>query len=213
MQVGSHDPSLIRPAGDARRTGAVGCGILLLARDRRSQAASASTAARCGVGRNPSLTPPLSIPEAGRACAPPSPEVFVHPIPRLVPLDQLKPHPRNARTHSRKQIRAIADSIAAFGFTNPVLTDENLTLLAGHRRLEAARLLGLAEVPAIVLEGLSEARKRALLLADNKLAQRAGWDRERLALELPELAELLVEDGLEIAITGFEPVEIDQIAA
>jgi len=135
----------------------------------------------------------------------------MHRVPRLVALDQIKPHPRNARTHSRKQVRAIADSIETFGFTTPVLVDEGLMLLAGHGRLEAARLLGLAEVPAIELQGLSEAKKRALLLADNKLAEKAGWDRGRLALELPELASILIEEGLDIAITGFEPVEIDQI--
>ncbi|MBA3519249.1 MAG: ParB N-terminal domain-containing protein [Rhizobiales bacterium] len=135
----------------------------------------------------------------------------MHRVPRMVAVDQLTPNPRNARTHSRKQVRMIADSIQAFGFTAPILMDEKGVLLAGHGRLEAARLLGLSEVPAVELSGLSEAKKRALLLADNKLAEKAGWDRERLALELPELRELLVEEGLEILVTGFEPVEIDQI--
>ena len=124
----------------------------------------------------------------------------------------LKPNPRNARTHSKKQIRQIADSILAFGFAVPLVVDENNTILLGHGRLEAANVLGLGEVPVIVLEGLSEAKKRALLLADNKIAENAGWDRKRLAIELPELAELLIEEGLDISITGFEPVEIDQIA-
>ena len=105
-------------------------------------------------------------------------------------LDHIKPHPRNARTHSKKQIRQIADSIHAVGFASPVLIDEQGVLLAGHGRLEAAKLLGLKTIPAIVVAGLSEARKRALLLADNRIAQSAGWDRERLASELSSLPEL-----------------------
>ena len=113
----------------------------------------------------------------------------MHEIKRVSP-DALKPNPRNAHTHSKGQIRQIADSIVAFGFTVPILVDENLLTLAGHGRLEAAKLLGLSMVPVIVLEGLSEAKKRALLLADNKIPANAGWDRERLAIELPELAEL-----------------------
>jgi DNA modification methylase len=125
----------------------------------------------------------------------------------------LKPNPRNARTHSKKQIRQIADSIGTYGFTVPVLIDENAILIAGHGRLEAAKLLGLKSIPAIVVKGLSEAKKRALLLADNKIAENAGWDRERLAIELPELAELLIDEDLDISITGFEPVEIDQLAS
>ena len=136
----------------------------------------------------------------------------MHEIKRVSP-NALKPNPRNARTHSKKQIRQIADSIVAFGFTVPLLIDENPIIIAGHGRLEAAKLVGLNEVPAIVLEGLSEAKKRALLLADNKIADNAGWDRERLAIELPELAELLIDEDLDISITGFEPVEIDQIAS
>jgi DNA modification methylase len=132
---------------------------------------------------------------------------------QLVSIDRLKTNPRNARTHSKKQIRQIANSIAAYGFTMPVMIDENAMLIAGHGRLEAAKLLGLSQVPAIVLDGLSEAKKRALLLADNKVAENAGWDRERLAIELPELTEILVEEGLDISITGFEAVEIDQIVS
>ena len=124
----------------------------------------------------------------------------------------LKPNPRNARTHSKKQIREIADSILAFGFVVPLVADENNTILLGHGRLAAATNLGLSEVPVIVLGGLSEAKKRALLLADNKITENAGWDRKRLSIELPELAELLIEEGLDISITGFQPVEIDQIA-
>jgi DNA modification methylase len=125
--------------------------------------------------------------------------------------DALKPNPRNARTHSKKQIRQIADSIDVYGFVVPVLIDENGMILTGHGRLEAAKLRGLSKVPVIVLKGLSEAKKRALLLADNKIAENAGWDRKLLAVELPELAELLIAEDLDISITGFEAVEIDQI--
>jgi hypothetical protein len=132
-------------------------------------------------------------------------------VQRMVALDQIKPNPRNARTHSKKQIRQIADSIRAVGFAAPVLIDEDGMLLAGHGRLEAAKLLGQDAIPAIVLEGLSAAKKRALLLADNKIAENAGWNREQLAIELPELSELLVAEGLDISLTGFEPVEIDRL--
>jgi DNA modification methylase len=134
------------------------------------------------------------------------------PVIRLVSPNELRPNPRNARTHSKKQIRQIANSIVAYGFTVPLLIDENAILIAGHGRLEAAKLLDLKKIPAIVLEGLSEAKKRALLLADNKIADNAGWDRERLAIELPELTELLIDENLDISLTGFEPVEIDQLA-
>jgi ParB-like chromosome segregation protein Spo0J len=132
---------------------------------------------------------------------------------QLISLQALKPNSRNTHTHSKKQIRQIADSVTAFGFTVPLLIDEQAMIIAGHGRFEAAKLLGLSEVPALVVEGLSEAKKRALLLADNKIAQNAGWDRERLAIELPELAELLIDEALDISITGFEPVEIDQIVS
>ena len=125
----------------------------------------------------------------------------------------LKPNARNARTHSKKQIRQIADSIATFGFLVPVLVDESHSIIAGHGRHAAAKLLGLEQVPVVEVRGLPEAKRRALAIADNKIAENAGWDRELLAAELPELAELLVVEGLDIAITGFAPVEIDQLTA
>ena len=129
----------------------------------------------------------------------------------LVALDAIKPNPRNARTHSKKQIRQIADSIGDFGFLVPVLIDETSTTLGGHGRILAAKLRGLEKIPVIRVQGLSEAQKRALLLADNKIAENAGWDRERLAIELPELNELLLKEGLDISITGFESAEIDRL--
>jgi ParB-like chromosome segregation protein Spo0J len=118
-------------------------------------------------------------------------------------------NPHNAGTHSKQQILQIASSIREFGFVVPVVVDDTGTVIAGHGRVEARSIFGLATIPVISLHGLSPSRKRALALADNKIAQNAGWDRERLAIELSELSELLIEDGLDISITGFEPVEID----
>jgi DNA modification methylase len=130
---------------------------------------------------------------------------------QTMPLDQIKPNPTNPKMHSGKQIRQIANSIVAFGFTNPLLVDEHCELIAGHGRYQAARLLGFTTVPVIIVAGLSRAKRRALAIADNKIAENSGWDRERLALEIPELTELLSVEGLDISILGFEPVEIDQL--
>jgi len=124
-------------------------------------------------------------------------------------IQALKPYQRNARTHSRRQIRQIADSIQAFGFTNPVLTSNSNMIVAGHGRVEAAKLLGMASVPTIRLENLSEDQIRAYILADNKLAEKAGWDTSILAIELQHLSS--VDIGFEVTITGFEVPEIDLI--
>ncbi len=121
----------------------------------------------------------------------------------------LKPARRNARTHSRKQIRQIAASIERFGFTNPVLIDERAVLLAGHGRVEAAKLLGLTTVPCMRFENMSDADKRAYALADNKLALNAGWDEELLAMELQELSD--ADLGFDVGITGFSIAEIDRL--
>lgn len=123
----------------------------------------------------------------------------------------LKTNPRNARTHSRKQIDQIATSITRFGWTYPILVDESLVTLAGHGRLLAARQLGLDKIPVIVLGGLSDTEKRALMLADNKIAANAGWDRKILAKELGELSDLLPEINLDIEITGFSAAEIEPL--
>ena len=123
----------------------------------------------------------------------------------------LKPARRNARTHSKAQIHQIADSIERFGFTNPILIDAEGRVLAGHGRLAAARQLGMEHVPTLCLAHLSEAERRAYVLTDNKLAEKAGWDRELLALELGELGGLLEIEGLDLAITGFETAEIDTL--
>jgi ParB-like chromosome segregation protein Spo0J len=105
-------------------------------------------------------------------------------------IDQLKPYSRNARTHSKHQIRQIAESIRTFGFTNPVLVDSSNRIVAGHGRVEAAKLLGMNQVPTIRLESLSEDQIRAYVIADNKLAENAGWDSSILAIELQHLLTL-----------------------
>ena len=124
-------------------------------------------------------------------------------------LASLVPDPRNARTHPRRQIEQIIASIRAFGFTNPVLADPEGNIIAGHGRLRAARQMGLSQVPVIELAGLSEAEKKALRLADNKIALNAGWDLEILKLELAELS--LPEIDIDLGLTGFSPGEIDVV--
>ena len=124
-----------------------------------------------------------------------------------VAVETLRPYPRNARTHSHKQIRQIAKSIQKFGFCNPVLIDDQGQIIAGHGRVEAAKLLGLTEVPTVKLAHLGEVEKRAYILADNRLAEKAGWDREILAIELQGLVEL----HFEVELTGFETAEVDLI--
>jgi len=101
-----------------------------------------------------------------------------------VSIDALVPYSRNARTHSKKQIKQIADSIIEFGFTNPILVDESNNVLASHGRLAAARHLGWKEVPTFCITHLSEKQKRAYIVADNRIAENAGWDKEILAIEL-----------------------------
>jgi ParB-like nuclease domain len=130
-----------------------------------------------------------------------------------VPIGQPRPNLRNARMHSRKQIRGIAASIKKFGFLNPVLVDDADIVLAGHGRLEAARLEGLTHVPIIRFDHLTAAQKRAYLIADNKIAEQAGWDREILAIELGELIDLLPAEGFDVSLTGFEAPEIDLLLA
>lgn len=119
----------------------------------------------------------------------------------------LRPFKRNARTHSRKQISQIAESIQAFGFTNPVLIDNDRTVLAGHGRLEAAKLLKIEKVPCVQLSDMTPAQKRAYVIADNKLALNAGWDEEILVSELQDL--LQIDADFDIQLTGFSTAEID----
>jgi len=128
-----------------------------------------------------------------------------------LPVSAIRLNLRNARTHSKAQTKAIAESIRSYGFTNPLLIDEQGVILAGHGRLAAAKLLKLDEVPTIKIGHLSDAEKRAYVLADNALAERAGWDRDMLAVELGELSVLLPENGLSVELTGFEVPVIDSI--
>jgi DNA modification methylase len=122
---------------------------------------------------------------------------------------KLRPNKRNARTHSKKQIEQIVNSIRRFGWTYPILVDELGNILCGVGRWLAAQKLGLAKVPVISLTHLGDTEKRALMLADNKVASNAGWDRKLLAAELGELAVLLPQIDLDLGITGFEGGEID----
>jgi hypothetical protein len=117
----------------------------------------------------------------------------------LWPIDRLRPYERNPRTHSEAQVDQIAASMIEFGWTNPVLVDENSGILAGHGRLLAAHKLGLAEVPVIRFEHLSEAQKRAYLIADNQLALQAGWSEELLAQELAWLRD----ESFDLDLVGF----------
>ena len=128
---------------------------------------------------------------------------------RLWPVDRLVPYARNARTHSDEQVAQVAASILEFGWTNPLLVSGNGVVIAGHARLAAARKLRMAEVPVIVLDHLTETQRRALVLADNKLALNAGWDEELLRVEL----ESLREDGCELDLVGFSDEELEALLA
>lgn len=122
-------------------------------------------------------------------------------------VSELIPYARNARTHSDEQVARIAASIKEFGWTNPILIDGENGIIAGHGRVLAARKLGLERVPTIELSGLTEAQKRAYILADNRLALDAGWDEEMLKLEFAELEK----EGFELSKTGFSDEEIREM--
>ena len=126
---------------------------------------------------------------------------------KTVKIAELKPYPKNARTHSPKQIRQIAKSIKTFGFTNPVLIDKDNCILAGHGRVEAAKLAGLTEVPVLVISHLTPAQKKAYILADNRLAELSGWDKDILKVELEEIQS--IECDFDLTSTGFAAPEID----
>lgn len=125
----------------------------------------------------------------------------------LIEISKLKPALRNARTHSKRQIKQLADSMQRFGFTNPILIDDDNRILAGHGRTEAAKSLGIAEISCVRLSDMSDADKRAYVIVDNKSALNAGWDQEILAVELQELMDL----GFEVELTGFKLPEIDAL--
>lgn len=119
---------------------------------------------------------------------------------------QLKPRASNPRTHTRKQVKQVAASIKEFGFINPILIDGSNGIIAGHARAEAAKLIGMGDVPTVRVDHLSPAQIRAYVIADNRLAENAGWDRSLLALELQELS---VELDFDVTVTGFETAEVD----
>lgn len=123
------------------------------------------------------------------------------------PIGDLVPYARNARTHSEAQVALIAGSIREYGFTNPVLVDGENGIIAGHGRVMAARQLGMAKVPVIELAHLTEAQKKAYILADNKLAEQAGWDKDLLAIEVADLTAL----GVDLTGIGFDAAEIDAL--
>ena len=123
------------------------------------------------------------------------------------PVDRLLPYIRNARTHSDEQVAQVAASIVEFGWTNPILVGADGVIIAGHARLAAARKLRMAEVPVIVLDHLSETQRRALVLADNRLALSAGWDEQMLRVEL----DALQDDGFDLDLVGFSDEELEEI--
>src|SRR5437868_6388063 len=122
-------------------------------------------------------------------------------------VEALKPRTTNPRTHSKKQITQIANAIRRFGFTNPVLVDDANSIIAGHGRVQGAKAAGLDQVPTVRLSDMSEAEIRAYVIADNRLAENAGWDRALLGLELQYLTELEID--FDVTVTGFELPEID----
>src|ERR1700722_13385678 len=125
----------------------------------------------------------------------------------FIAIADLIPAPHNARKHSRAQVRAIARSIEAFGFNAPVLIDKNRQIVAGHGRYEASKLLELTQVPVIFLDHLSETQAQAYMLADNKLTDRSTWDDAKVAVQLKQLSELVLD--FDIEAVGFELPEID----
>jgi DNA modification methylase len=125
----------------------------------------------------------------------------------FVAIGDLIPDPQNPRKHGRAQITAIARSIESFGFNTPILVDKNNKIIAGHGRYEAARLLGIEKVPVILLDHLTPTQAKAFMMADNKLTDRSTWDDNKLAIQLKELSELVLD--FDIEAIGFEPPEID----
>lgn len=120
---------------------------------------------------------------------------------------ELVPYARNSRTHSDEQVAQIMASIKEFGFTNPVLTDVDNGIIAGHGRVMASQRLGMEEVPTIELSHLTEAQKKAYIIADNKLALNSGWDEEMLTVEMQELHDI----GYDLDLIGFTPEELEEM--
>lgn len=126
---------------------------------------------------------------------------------KIVAINELVPYVNNARTHSKEQITKLRSSLREFGFINPILIDKDKNIIAGHGRVLAAKEEGLTEVPCVLVEHLTEAQKKAYIIADNKLALDAGWDDELLALEIQGLKDL----DFDINFTGFDAAEIDDL--
>lgn len=126
-----------------------------------------------------------------------------------VNIDRLVPYARNARTHSKEQILQLRSSLREFGFVSPIIADKELNIIAGHGRVLAAKAEGLTEIPCVFVEHLTEAQKKAYILADNRLALSAGWDEELLALEFADLKDL----GFDLGLTGFDEKEIEKLFA
>ena len=122
-------------------------------------------------------------------------------------INELKPYENNSRTHDESQIKQICESIKEYGWTNPVLIDEKGMIIAGHGRVEGGKKLDIKEVPCIVLSGLTEAQKKAYVIADNKMALNAGWNEELLKTELEKLKEL----DFDLELTGFSKKELDKL--
>ena len=167
----------------------------------RDRTASRSDGRRAGTGSEISLWPQnMSTTQITPAMAR---QIEIWPV------DRLRPYERNARTHSPEQVAQIAASIVEFGFLNPILVDGGAGIVAGHGRLMAARKLGLAEVPVVVLDHLTETQRRAYIIADNRLAERAGWDEAVLAEEL----RALEHEGVDLGLVGFSDEELDVLLA
>lgn len=126
-----------------------------------------------------------------------------------VDIDKLVPYARNARTHSKEQVLQLRSSLREFGFVNPVLIADDFSIIAGHGRVMAAKAEGFTEVPCVFVEHLTDAQKKAYIIADNRLALNAGWDEELLALEFADLKDL----GFDLELTGFDGAEIDKLFA
>lgn len=124
-----------------------------------------------------------------------------------IKIENLQPYSMNSRTHSEHQIDQIVNSIKEFGFTNPLLIDEKNNIIAGHGRLEAAKKLDFIEVPCIIIDNLSETQRKALIIADNKLALNADWDIDLLKTEI----EFLISQDFDLTLTGFDLAETDAL--
>ena len=126
-----------------------------------------------------------------------------------VNIDRLIPYARNARTHSKEQVKQLRSSLREYGFVNPVLIDADFNIIAGHGRIMAAKEEGLTEIPCVFVEHLTDAQKKAYILADNRLALSAGWDDDLLMLEFADLKDM----GFDLDLTGFDPGEIEKLFA